>query len=70
MVDVDMKRLHDKVIESAEEIRGRMYMKPDIALILGTGLGGVADIIDTIEEIPYDVIPYFPLSTAQSHDAC
>lgn len=40
---------------------------PEIGIILGTGLGGLATEIDVEKEIPYNFIPHFPLATAESH---
>jgi purine-nucleoside phosphorylase len=36
-------------------------------MILGTGLGRLADSIEATSEIPYDAIPHFPRSTVESH---
>jgi len=41
--------------------------KPEVALILGTGLGGLARDIAVVAEIPYGELPHFPLSTVESH---
>jgi purine-nucleoside phosphorylase len=38
-----------------------------VAIILGTGLGGLADQIDVQASIPYEQIPGFPLSTVETH---
>jgi len=40
---------------------------PRVGLILGTGLGGLAEQIEVAVRIPYSEIPYFPESTAPSH---
>lgn len=42
-------------------------MKPDYMLILGTGLGQLADEIEVAETISYADIPHFPVSTVESH---
>jgi purine-nucleoside phosphorylase len=39
----------------------------EIAMILGTGLGALAERIDVEVEVPYDRIPGFPLSTVETH---
>jgi purine-nucleoside phosphorylase len=45
-----------------------IYPEPlEIGIILGTGLGQLIQNIDVIKEIPYDEIPYFPVSTVESH---
>jgi purine-nucleoside phosphorylase len=41
--------------------------KPDIGIILGTGLGGLAEEISILETISYTDIPHFPVSTVESH---
>ncbi len=53
--------------ESLAYLNGIRKWEPDIGLILGTGLGGLADEIDIIESIPYSDIPNFPVSTVESH---
>ena len=40
---------------------------PEIAIVLGSGLGGLADKIDIIAQISYNQIPNMPVSTAPSH---
>jgi len=40
---------------------------PEFAIILGTGLGGLADAIQTEKKIPYESIPHFARSTVASH---
>ncbi len=55
------------VDEALGVIRSRAGSKPEIALILGTGLGGLARDIAVAAEIPYGELPHFPLSTVESH---
>jgi purine-nucleoside phosphorylase len=52
---------------SAEAIRARTSMEPEIGIILGTGLGRLADSIEKEVVIDYDDIPDFPVSTVESH---
>jgi purine-nucleoside phosphorylase len=59
--------LHDRVAGAAEVIRGRTSVRPEVAIVLGTGLGGLAREIEVEAEIPYAEIPGFPLSTVESH---
>ena len=42
-------------------------MEPEIAIVLGTGLGRLANEIDVEDEIEYPVIPHFVSSTVESH---
>ena len=41
---------------------------PDLGIILGTGLGGLVDEIETLHTIGYHEIPNFPVSTVKGHD--
>lgn len=50
-----------------EYIRSITDFKPQVALILGSGLGALADEIDIVKTIDYKDIPNFPISTAPSH---
>jgi len=53
--------------EALDYIQDLTEMQPDFMLILGTGLGQLADEMEVKTEIPYDEIPYFPVSTVESH---
>ena len=44
-----------------------MQTKPETAIILGSGLGRLADEIDIEQAIPYEEIPNFPVSTVEGH---
>jgi len=59
--------LYDQVQSAVASIRGRTQARPEVAIILGTGLGGLALEIQTETAIPYGEIPGFPLSTVESH---
>jgi purine-nucleoside phosphorylase len=59
--------LFDRIATAASAIRDRSSVKPEAAIILGTGLGGLADEIEGATSIPYQEIPGFPLSTVESH---
>jgi len=53
--------------ESVAAVKARSALQPDVAIILGTGLGQLANEIRADAAIPYDQIPHFPLSTVESH---
>jgi purine-nucleoside phosphorylase len=53
--------------ESADALRPRLADAPRIAIVLGTGLGGLVDQLTTAEAIPYTDLPHFPRSTVQGH---
>ena len=53
--------------EAASFIKSKSRTAPRIGIILGTGLGRLADAIETEAVIPYETIPHFPVSTVESH---
>jgi purine-nucleoside phosphorylase len=57
----------DTIERAAAAIRARFDMRPDVAIILGTGLGKLAVEVDAHAVIDYADIPGFPLSTVESH---
>jgi purine-nucleoside phosphorylase len=59
--------LYDRVQAAAAVVRGRSALVPEIGIILGTGLGGLAREIAVEAEVPYGEIPGFPLSTVETH---
>ena len=59
--------LFDRIETAAALVRRRAPAKPEVAIILGTGLGGLAQDIAVDAAIPYEEIPGFPLSTVESH---
>jgi len=59
--------LYERAEHATRIIRSRISVKPRIALVLGSGLGGFADDFDEAVAIPYEDIPGFVRSTAQGH---
>jgi purine-nucleoside phosphorylase len=59
--------LFDEVQAAAAVVRGRSALVPEVGIILGTGLGGLAREIAVEAEVPYERIPGFPLSTVETH---
>ena len=59
--------LFDRIETAAAVVRERSSVRPDVAIILGTGLGGLAQQIAVEASIPYEQIPGFPLSTVETH---
>ena len=57
----------NKIKETAAYIRKNFGEIPPTAIILGTGLGELAEHIDDKQELPYAEIPNFPLSTVEGH---
>lgn len=60
--------LLQNVKESVELICSRTDKRPQIALILGSGLGGIAEMMEQVTMIPYSEIPHFSVSTAPGHN--
>jgi purine-nucleoside phosphorylase len=58
---------YDRVQAAAGVVRGQSALAPEIGIILGTGLGGLAREIAIETEVPYAEIPGFPLSTVETH---
>ncbi len=56
-----------KLNESVDYIKGKVNFDPEVALILGSGLGVLADEIENKVEVPYEEIPNFPVSTVEGH---
>jgi purine-nucleoside phosphorylase len=52
---------------AAETVRERTPLRPELAVVLGSGLGAFADELDDAVEIPYGEIPGWPVSTAIGH---
>lgn len=59
--------LRTRIAEAVDAIRARTTAHPNIGIILGTGLGALAERIAVECAIPYAEIPHFPLSTVESH---
>src|SRR5438093_6269560 len=56
-----------QVDEAAGYVRGHSSVRPEVGIILGTGLGDFADTLKPETVIPYRDIPHFPVSTVESH---
>lgn len=61
------KDLHSKIQEAAAYLKKNANFEPEIAIILGTGLGDLAKRIKSPKEIAYGDIPHFPVPTVASH---
>lgn len=53
--------------QAADFLRSRTHYRPQTAIILGSGLGKLADSIERADVIPYGEIPHFKASTAVGH---
>lgn len=59
-----------KIRETADFLKSEMLTQPRVAIILGTGLGNLAEQITDSISIPYGEIPNFPISTVEGHSGC
>ena len=57
----------EKIQETADFLKSKMYTRPETAIILGTGLGSLVHEITDKYEISYETIPNFPVSTVEGH---
>ena len=60
--------LDEQVREATQAIKARVDIQPEVGLVLGSGLGFLADHFTKEVVIPYQEIPHFPLSTIVGHD--
>jgi purine-nucleoside phosphorylase len=55
------------ITESTEYLQSKGFDKPEVGIILGTGLGQLTDEIDILAEVSYNQIPNFPTATIEFH---
>jgi purine-nucleoside phosphorylase len=60
--------MYNKIMESVNYIESEISLKPEIAVILGSGLGNLIEIIENKQYIEYKDIPNFPQSTVKGHE--
>lgn len=56
-----------RVREAASSVRGRLPVVPRVGIILGSGLGPLADQVEDPTVVPYAEIPHFPVSSVSGH---
>ncbi|MBI5559546.1 MAG: purine-nucleoside phosphorylase [Deltaproteobacteria bacterium] len=61
------KEFKRKVAEAVSFLQERYAEKPEVVLVLGTGLGNIAAQLEDALSLPYEEIPNFPRSTVTSH---
>lgn len=60
-------KFNEKVLETKDYLLSQIDQCPSIGLVLGSGLGILADEIENPVYIPYNKIPHFPTSTVTGH---
>jgi purine-nucleoside phosphorylase len=65
--DAPNSRVSTAIDDAVAAVRAQFAPRPEVAIILGTGLGGLAAEIDVDVAIHYGELPGFPLSTVESH---
>ena len=63
-----MSEVYEKLMRCLESVRKHTDFCPEVALVLGSGLGDYADSIQVETEISYSEIGEFPVSTVPGHD--
>jgi purine-nucleoside phosphorylase len=57
-----------EILESYKYLQSKVPdFKPEIGIVLGTGLGALVDSIEIVAKIPYGSIPHFPIATVEAH---
>jgi len=57
----------ERIDEAAAVVQGRSRTRPALAIVLGSGLGALAEVVEREATIPYKEIPHFPRSTVEGH---
>lgn len=63
-----MGAVYDKLMKCYEGFRSKIDFIPEIALVLGSGLGDFAEGIQVVAELPYSELEGFPVSTVPGHE--
>lgn len=63
-----MTNFLERMNEAVNKIEGMITVQPEIGLILGSGLGELANEIEDAVEVDYKDIPHFPISTVEGHE--
>lgn len=62
-----MSEVMNQLHETVNYIKSRVKHFPKVAIVLGSGLGNLSEVIEVEEAIPYTDIPHFPVSTVKGH---
>ncbi len=59
--------MFENIVKTTEYIKSNTKYNPKVAIILGSGLGDLVNFVEEKEEIKYEDIPHFPVSTVAGH---
>jgi len=62
-----MSDIYEKLLSCSRQVRKKTDFVPDVALVLGSGLGDFAENIEVEASVPYSDIKGFPVSTVAGH---
>lgn len=57
----------EQIDQTRDIVAGKIHTQPKIGLILGSGLGGLAEMVENADVIPYNILPNWPVPTIQGH---
>lgn len=57
----------DEIDQVVAQVRAHTSQQPKVGLILGSGLGSMADLVEHPDHIPYPALSYWPQSTVEGH---
>lgn len=57
----------EQIDQTRDVVAGKIHLQPKIGLILGSGLGDLAEKVENADVIPYDQLPHWPQPTIQGH---
>ncbi len=63
-----MDSTYQQIQRAVDHIRSQTDFVPEVGLVLGSGLGPLADEIEVVASFPYASLPHFPQSTAPGHE--
>lgn len=63
----DMNPVYEKLLKCYECYKSKIDFEPKVAIVLGSGLGNFAKVVDVKAELPYSEIEGFPVSTVPGH---
>jgi len=67
MFNIKLYKMIKKIQETADFLLNKISDKPQVGIILGSGLGGLTDKIEISDSFAYGDIPNFPVSTVEGH---